>query len=204
MNVRCAEPLSPSVTLGESIDSAGAPSSSVIVRSTFAGCVIPWLFVAVPVTTTVLFASSRLLFTAVTVTVPVLLVCPAAIVSIGLALRRKSPPTVSVPAVAPTVTVVAALDRWSSVAVTVLTLPGPLSVIALGTTASVTVGAASSSMIVPVPLAPPSASVAFPGLLSVTMTGSSGSSVVSPVTATAMVRLVSPAANVSVPDGSAV
>ena len=31
MNVRFFEPLSPSVTLGESIDSAGAPSSSMIV-----------------------------------------------------------------------------------------------------------------------------------------------------------------------------
>ena len=202
MNVRVAAPLSPSLTLAFPMLSAGAPSSSVIVRSTFAGCVIPWLLVAVPDTVTLLFASSRVLFTAVTV--PVLLVLPAAIVSVLAALRRKSPATVSVPAVAPTVTVVAALDRWSSVAVTVLTLPVPLSAIALGVTANVAVGASSSSVIVPVPLAPPSASVACVGLLNVTMTVSCGSSVVSPVTATVTVRLVAPAVNVSVPAGSAV
>ena len=63
-------------------------------------------------------------------------------------------------------------------------------------------GAASSSMIVPVPVAVPS--TAFVGLRKVTMTVSSPSSTVSSVTETAMVRLVAPAANVSVPEVSAV
>ena len=101
-------PLSPSVTRGASIDSIGAPSSSVIVRSTLAGCVIPWRFVAVPDTTTVLGASSRRLSTAATV--PVLLARPAAIVNVFAALSRKSPFAAFVPAAAATVTVVASLD----------------------------------------------------------------------------------------------
>ena len=64
------------------------------------------------------------------------------------------------------------------------------------------VGAPSSSVIVPVPV--PVEIVAFTALLSSTTTVSSDSSVVSPVTDTARVRLVSPAANVSVPAASAV
>ena len=60
-----------------------------------------------------------------------------------------------------------------------------------------TVGAASSSVIVPTPVeAEPS--VALPGALSVSRTVSSGSSVVSPFTRTVAVLLVSPTANVSV------
>ena len=61
------------------------------------------------------------------------------------------------------------------------------------------VGAPSSSRIVPVTLA-----VAFVGPLSVTTTVSSASSSASPVTATSTVRLVVPAANVSVPSAMAV
>ena len=64
------------------------------------------------------------------------------------------------------------------------------------------IGAASSSVIVPVPL--PVASVAFVGLLSFTATVSSDSSLVSPVTDTMRLRLVTPAAKVSVPAGTAV
>ena len=58
-------------------------------------------------------------------------------------------------------------------------------------------GAASSSMIVPTPVAVPS--TAFVGPRKVMTTVSSASSTVSPVTETAMVRLVAPAANISVP-----
>ena len=72
----------------------------------------------------------------------------------------------------------------------------------LGTESVGTGGAASSFMIVPVPVAAPSS--AFVGLLKVITTVSSAASTVSPVTATAMVRLVSPAANVSVPPVTAV
>ena len=64
------------------------------------------------------------------------------------------------------------------------------------------VGAPSSSVIVPVPL--PAAIVAFVAPLSLTATVSSDSSVVSPLTDTAMLRLVTPAANVSVPAATAV
>ena len=64
------------------------------------------------------------------------------------------------------------------------------------------VGAPSSSLIVPVPV--PVEIAAFTALLSSTTTFSSGSSVASPVTDTARVRLVSPAAKVRVPAASAV
>ena len=59
------------------------------------------------------------------------------------------------------------------------------------------VGGSSSSVIVPVPVAVPM--VAYAALLNVTTTVSSASSVVSPVTDTSKLRLVVPAANVSVP-----
>ena len=95
---------------------------------------------------------------------------------------------------------VAALDAWLSVADTVVA--PPFSGIESSATASVTVGAASSSVIVPVPEAVPT--VAPAALPSVTTTVSSGSSVVSPVTDTVIVLLVSPAAKVSVPEASAV
>jgi len=57
-------------------------------------------------------------------------------------------------------------------------------------------GGSSSSTIVPV--AVPSSSVAPPGLLSVTVNVSSGSSVSSSVVCTSMVFRVSPGSNVSV------
>ena len=64
------------------------------------------------------------------------------------------------------------------------------------------VGAPSSSVILPVPV--PVEIITFVGWLNTTTTVSSGSSVVSPVTDTMMIRLVSPAANVSVPAVNAV
>ena len=71
-------------------------------------------------------------------------------------------------------------------------------------TASVTPGATSSSTIVPVPVRPLTGTCAFTGPLSTTATVSSGSSLVSPVTDTVTLRLVTPAAKVSVPAGTAV
>ena len=65
-----------------------------------------------------------------------------------------------------------------------------------------TVGASSSSVMVPVPVAV--ARVAFTGALRVTITASSASSAVSPVTVTSIVCVVVPAAKVSVPAVSAV
>ena len=64
------------------------------------------------------------------------------------------------------------------------------------------VGASSSSLTVPVPAASPR--VALTGPLNVTATVSSASSVASPVTVTSRVRVVVPAAKVSVPAVSAV
>ena len=74
---------------------------------------------------------------------------------------------------------------------------------AVSATASVTPGAASSSVIVPVPVRPLTGS-AFTGPLSTTTTVSSCSSLVSPVTDTVTPRLVVPAAKVSVPAVNAV
>ena len=68
--------------------------------------------------------------------------------------------------------------------------------------ASVTVGCASSSVIVPVPDAVPM--VAFTAPLSDTTTVSSGSSIASPVTDALTVLAVSPGANVRVPEPGAV
>ena len=80
----------------------------------------------------------------------------------------------------------------------------PASAIDDAATASVTPGAASSSVIVPVPVPAVLDTTAFTGPLSPTVTVSSGSSVPSPVTVTATVLLVSPAVNVSVPAAGAV
>ena len=62
------------------------------------------------------------------------------------------------------------------------------------------VGAASSSVIVPVPV--PVEIVALVGLLSFTATVSFSSFRVSPLTVTTMLLLVSPAAKVKVPEAS--
>jgi hypothetical protein len=85
------------------------------------------------------------LSTAVIVTSPVLVVAPAAIVSV-LPLSVKSPATAGDTAPAVTVTVVAELDARSSVAVTMLTPPS--SSIDAGASTSVTIGVPSSSLMV--------------------------------------------------------
>ena len=78
VKVRVVVPLLPSVTLGESIDNAGAPSSSVMVSAGHGSELTPCVLVAVADTVTVLSGASRLLLTAVMVAVPV--VVPAAMV----------------------------------------------------------------------------------------------------------------------------
>ena len=197
VKVRSVAPLSPSLTLGEVMESEGGSSSSVIARVTDDGAVTPWVFAAAPETVTLLSGSSALLSEAVIVTVPVLLVAPAAMVSVLFALREKSDASVSVPAVAETVIVVSALDGRFREAVTVVELVAPLSAMEGRDRARVTVGFASSSVIVPVPVAVPM--VALVALLNSTATVSFGSFVVSPVTETVMVSLVSPAPKVRVP-----
>ena len=74
-----------------------------------------------PETVTSLSGALVLLSCAVIVTVPVLLLCPAGIVSCLLALSAKSPATAGPTGTAETVTVVSALDGWLSDAVIVLT-----------------------------------------------------------------------------------
>ena len=143
------------------------------------------------------------LLTAVTVTVPVLCIAPAGIVSVRPALSLKSPATAGDTGAADTVSVSASLDGLLSMAVTVLA--PPFSPMAGGVSFKVAVGVASSSMMVPTAccfMALP-ASCAPAGLDSRTTTVSFGSSTASPVTATAMVLLVSPGAKVSVPPASA-
>ena len=88
------------------------------------------------------------MFTAVIVTVPLLVVDPAAIVSVLSALNVKSPFAAFVPAVADTVIVVAALDVPLNFAVTVVTPPS--SEIDAGDRTKDTVGVPSSSVIVSV------------------------------------------------------
>ena len=125
----------------------GAPSSSVMVSVWFEGFDTPPPLAA-PDTVTVLFGASTELFTAVIVTVPVLEVLPAAIVSSLFVDIVKSPATAGLTALAETVTVTAALDAPDSVAVTVL--DPPFSEIEDGVSTSVTVGAPSSSVMVSV------------------------------------------------------
>ena len=98
---------------------------------------------------------------------------------------------------AATVSVTAWLEAAESRAVTVL-LP-PFSPMLGGVSTSVTLGVASSSVMVPVPVRAPSvvARVALVGVPSVTITVSFGSSRVSPLTGMVMVPVVEPAAMVT-------
>ena len=100
--------------------------------------------VAVPDTVTVLFGVLTALSSAVIVTVPVLMVAPAAMVRVFALDREKSPTAAFAPGFADTVTAVIALEARSNVAVTVL-IP-PFSEIDAGDSESVTVGVASSSV----------------------------------------------------------
>ena len=129
-------------------DTVGVPSSSVIVSVALDGSATPRPPLAEPDTVTLLFGSSLLLFTAVIVTVPLLVVDPAAIVSVVALDSVKSPATACVLAVADTVIVVAALDTPLNFAVTVVTPPS--SEIDVGDRIRDTVGAPSSSVSVSV------------------------------------------------------
>ena len=98
-------------------------------------------------TVTVLSAASTSLSTAVNVTGPVLVVEPAAIVSVA-PLCVKSPDTAGDTAAADTVTVTASLDTPLSIAVTVLFPPSSLT--DDGSSSRDNVGVPSSSVIVSV------------------------------------------------------
>ena len=149
-------------------------SLSVMVSVCADGCVIARLLAANPVTSTVRSGWSISLSRAAIVTVPVLVVPPAAMVSV-VPLRVKSPITAGFTGAAETATVVAWLDGWSRVAVTVLDPPS--SEIEVGASTSVTTGVASLSASVTV--RPPAGATVSPDAVVVplTRTVSSGSSV---------------------------
>ena len=110
------------------------------------GALTPCVLLAVADTVTVLSGASTALFTDVMVTVPVLAVAPAAMVSVVLADSVKSPDTAGDTAVADTSMVVAAEEARFSVAVTVLV--SAFSEIEDGDSTSVTCGGPSSSVMV--------------------------------------------------------
>ena len=145
------EPDAPSATPGDEIDTTGAASSSAMVSVASAGFATPLAPDTVADTVTALSGSSVELSFAVTVTTPVLAVSPAAMVSV-VPVCVKSPESACVPATADTVRVTASLDARSSVAVTVLALSAPLSLMVSGfdgsgsDSTSVTVGGPSSSV----------------------------------------------------------
>ena len=148
---------------------------------------------------TVLSGASTELSTAVTVTAPVLAVAPAAMVSVLLVLSVKSPARAGDTGAAATVRVRSWLVAPFRLAVTVLSLAAPDSPMAAGVRASVTVGVASSSVMVPEASPAPSVveTVALVGAPRVTVTVSFGSSNVSPLTGTSMLALREPAAMVT-------
>ena len=173
----------------------GTPSSSVIVSVSSPGFDTPPPLAA-PDTVTVLSAASTALSAAVIVTVPVLAVAPAAMVSVLLVESVKSPDNAGETAAADTVTVTCALDAADSVAVTVLA--PPFSEIEDGLSARLTVGTPSSSVIVsvsspgfdtPPPLAAPD---------TVTVLSAASTALSAAVIVTVPVLAVAPAAMVSV------
>ena len=180
---------SPSATVG-------VPSSSSSVNVTLDGAATPLPPETVPEIVTDLSGESTVFPFAVTVTVPELVVSPAAIVNHRPFDNVKSAAIAPVPAAAPTVTLTASLDAPESVAVTVDT--PLLSEIDVDDNASVTVGNASSSLIPRVTMfgtvtpLPPAASPE-------TVTTSSLSDVLSsfPVIVTVPVLVVRPAAIVN-------
>ena len=120
---------------------------------------------------------------------------------------KSTAPAVPLPATL-TLTVFASANRVvpSTVAVTVIVVaPSPSPTSSSSTVSVIVSGAPSSSVIVPSTLSAVATTplrdviVAFAALLHVTTTVSSGSFTVSPVTDTLRVRLVVPAAKVSVP-----
>ena len=182
---------SPSATVGNA-------SSSLSVNVTSEGAATPLPPETVPETVTDLSGESTEFPCAVIVTLPVLVVSPAAIVSfVRLDSSVKSSATAPAPAAAATVTVTASLDAPESVAVTAAT--PLLSPIDVGDSPSVTVGSVSSSSSVNVTFDGAATPLA-PETVPETITVSSASCVVSstPVTVTVPVLVVTPAAIVNV------
>ena len=112
-------PSSPAFVSTDRVSAVGVSSSSTMVSVFAAGTAIPCPPEAVADTVTVLSGASMLLSTAARVTTPVLVRLPAAMVS-ALPACVKSPATAGDTAAADTVSVTAALEARSSVAVTAL------------------------------------------------------------------------------------
>ena len=177
-------------------ETVGVSSSSVMVRVWSDGAATSLPPATVAETVTCLSGASTSLSTAVMVTVPVLVVEPAAMVSVVPACV-KSPDTAGATAVAATVTVRSSLEAALRVAVTVV--EPPFSVTDDELNARETVGVSSSSVIVTV--ASPSSSVTGveSAALSVTSKVSSGSSISSSSTVRVRSCDVSPAGIVRLP-----
>ena len=136
-------PFSP-IELDDRTSAVCGASSSVMVSVAAGGFATPLPPDDVPETVTDLLPEATTLPLARIVTAPVLVVAPAAMVSVVTVLRSKSAATAPVPAAAATVTVAAALDGPDKVAVTV-EMP-PSSEIDAGSRTKATVGSVSSSV----------------------------------------------------------
>ena len=174
-------------------------SSSVMVRVSSDGLATPLPPDAVPETVTDMLPVVPASSTAVTVTVPVLTVEPAAMVS-DVPDRVKSAAVARVPAAEATVTVTASSETPDNVAVTVDT--PPFSAIVSGVSTSATVGGVSSSVsvsvapvTVPAPWPLASVAVTVPERPDMPWWTSSSTAVTSTVSAAAV---VAPAAMVIV------
>ena len=195
--VTLSEPLSSTVDAESDSVAVGAASSSTMVSVAEGGDSAPLPPSAAPETVTILSAESVLSGVAVTVTEPLLVVSPAAIVNV-VPVCLKSVPA---PGEAETETVVAALETPLSVAVTVETPPA--SAIDAGDSASRVVGVASSSASVSVTLAGDAIPPPPPETVPDTVTDLSGESTALSfaVTVTEPVLVVAPAAIVNVSVG---
>ena len=171
-------------------------SSSVIVRVLADGASTPLPPETVALTVTSFSGPSTALLTAVTVTVPVLLVVPAAMVRVLLVLRLKSDEVVGDTAVAATVSVTASVETALSVAVTAV--EPPFSAIDAEPRARETVRVSSS--VIERVLSDGASTPLPPETVALTVTSFSGPSTAlfTPVIVTVPVLLVVPAAMVRV------
>ena len=189
-------------------ETTGNASSSSRVRVTSAGFVIvSTLLFTVPEMVTVLSGESTSLSTAAMVTLlPVLVSALGAMVRV-VPVCLKSAASAFVPAAADTVTVVSAVDGRFNVAVMVVWPRFSEMELSASTMVSSTTRGLSLSMMVPVPVSvvPPPVNAAFERLLSLTLIVSLDSTAVSSAMVIAGIfLLVSPGANVSVPEVNAV
>ena len=168
----------------------GCSSSFTIVRVSSIpslGTAIPNSLTSAADTVTSLSGASVSLSTAVSVTVPVLVVANGATVSTRFELGVKSSAAAGLTGVMDTVAVVSASEAWLSVSVTVLSVVLPASSIDAGVSTSVATGSRSSLTIVPVlNRAESVAKVAFTGSSRKNLKVSSSSSTVSSAVCTVL------------------